>query len=139
MPTTDVDPNVQEADERASRAKESLLSRVEELKQRFAEVRHRFDPREQIAGHPIPAVGLAFALGVIAALGRQRGAGPGEARSSLVGAAFAGLATVGLRIVREAAMAQLGRSAHDWWSSRDAAARAQGGAGTPDAEPFLEH
>src|SRR5262245_54312101 len=139
MPTTDVDPSVQEADERATRAKESLLSRVEQLKQRFTEARHRFDPQEQIARHPIPAVGLAFALGVIAGLGRPRAAGPGEARSSLVGAALAGLATVALRIVREAAMAQLGRSAHDWWSAREAAERARSGSGMPDAEPFLEH
>lgn len=140
MPTTDVDPSVQEADERAARAKESLLSRVEQLKHRFTEARHRFDPLEQIARHPIPAVGLAFALGVIAGLGRSRSAVRGEAKSSLAGAALAGLATVGLRIVREAAMAQLGRAAHDWWSAREVASRDEaGGARMPDAEPFLEH
>jgi len=139
MPTTDVDPSVQEADERATRAKESLLSRVEQLKHRFTEAKHRFDPQELIARHPIPAVGLAFALGVIAGLGRSRSV-PGEARSSLTGAALAGLATVGLRIVREAAMAQVGRAAHDWWSAREAASRTEaGGTRMPDAEPFLEH
>ena len=138
MPTTDVDPSVQEADERATRAKESLLSRVEELKQRFTDAKHRFDPQEQIARHPIPAIGLAFALGVIAGLGRSRRA-PDGARSSLAGAAIAGLATVGLKIVREAAMAQLGRAAHDWWSAREAASRTEAGARMPDAEPFLEH
>ena len=139
MPTTDVDPSVQEADERAARAKESLLSRVEQLKQRFSDARHRIDPQELIARHPIPAVGLAFALGVIAGLGRRRAPMPGDTRSSLAGAALAGLATVGLRIVREAAMAQLGRAAHDWWSAREAASQAEAGARMPDAEPFLEH
>ena len=139
MPTTDVDPSVQEADERAARAKESLLARVEQLKQRFTDAKHRFDPQEQIAKYPIPAVGVAFALGVIAGLGRSRSATPGDARSSLAGAAVAGLATVALRIVREAAMAHLGRAAHEWWSAREGAARGEPGPRTSDVEPFLEH
>jgi hypothetical protein len=140
MPTTDVDPSVQEADQRAARAKESLLSRVEELKHRFTEAKHRLNPQEQIAKYPIPAVGLAFALGVIAGLGRRRSGTPGEARGSLTGAALAGIATVALRIVREAAMAQLGRAAHDWWAARDGEVGAQPGSPrTSDVEPFLEH
>src|SRR5262245_56736315 len=120
MPTNDVaDPSVQEADLRATRAKESLLSRIELLKQRGADARHRFNTQEQIVRHPSPAVGAAFALGVIAGLSRGRAAVPGEARSSLTGAVLAGLATVALRIVREAAMTQLGHAAHDWWAARE--------------------
>jgi hypothetical protein len=138
MTSTNVDPSVQEADQRATRAKESLLARVEELKSRFTEAKHRFNPQEQIARHPIPAVGLAFALGVIAGLSGKRSSS-GDTRSSLTGAALAGLATVALRIVREAAMSQLGRAAHDWWAAREDAMRA--GADSPrtvDVDP-LKH
>ncbi|MGH9889482.1 MAG: hypothetical protein ACREBE_28375, partial [bacterium] len=95
MPTDDVvDPSVQEADQRAERAKQSLLARMEMLKQRFTDAKHRFSPQEQIARYPIQAVGAAFALGVIAGLGRRRAALPSEAGRSLGGAAVAGLAAV---------------------------------------------
>jgi hypothetical protein len=135
MPTTDVDPSVQEADLRSARAKESLLARVEQLKDRFTEAKHRFNPQEQIVRHPIPAVGLAFALGVIIGLRGRRSAD--DTRSSLTGAALAGLATVALRVVREAAMAQLGRAAHDWWAARE---EAEGdNPRTVDVDPRLEH
>jgi hypothetical protein len=141
MPTNDVvDPSVREADLRATRAKESLLARVDLLKRRFIDAKHRFNPREQIARYPIPAVGAAFALGVIAGLSRGRSAMPGEARSSLTGAALAGLATVALRIVREVAMTQLGHAAHDWWTAREGMSPAEADASRmPDVEPFLEH
>lgn len=140
MPTNDaVDPSVQEADLRAARAKESLLSRVELLKRRISDARHRFNPQEQIAKHPIPAVGMAFALGVIAGLGRSRGAMPGETRNTLAGAAFAALTTVTLRILREVALTQLGHAAHDWWTSREGIAPEVHGSRVPDVEPFLEH
>lgn len=138
MPTDDVvDPSVQEADQRVARAKESLLARMEMLKQRFTDAKHRFSPQEQIARYPIPAVGAAFALGVIAGLGRSRPAG--EARSSLGGAALAGLAAVALRVVREAALTQLAHAAHNWWSAQDSPSAEARGSRMPDVEPFLEH
>ena len=145
--TTDdvVDPSVQEADQRVERAKQSLLARMEMLKQRYQDARHRFSPQEQIARYPIQAVGAAFALGVIAGLRRGRGAIPGEARSSLGGAALAGLAAVALRVVREAALTQLAHAAHGWWTAQERqAGRAPGAPGTPgsrmsNVEPFLEH
>lgn len=141
MPTPDVvDPSVQEADQRATRAKESLLARVEVLKRRFSDAKHRFNPQEQIARYPIPAVGAAFALGVIAGLTRGRSSVPGEARSSLTGAALAGLATVALRALREIAITQLGHAAHEWWTAREGATSTEARASRPsDIEPFLEH
>jgi hypothetical protein len=141
MPTHDVvDPSVQEADLRATRAKESLLARVEVLKRRFSEAKHRFNPQEQIARYPIPAVGAAFALGVIAGLTRRRSSVPTEARSSLTGAALAGLAAVALRVVREVAMTQLGHAAHNWWTAHEGASSTETGGSRPrDVEPFLEH
>jgi hypothetical protein len=140
MPTPDVvDPSVQEADRRATRAKESLLARIEVLKHRFNDAKHRFNPQEQISKYPIPAVGAAFALGVIAGLTRGRSSSsPSEAaRSSLTGAAFAGLAAVALRAVREVAMTQLAHAAHQWWTREGASSSET--RGSPDVEPFLEH
>jgi hypothetical protein len=144
MPTEDVvDPSVQEADQRATRAKQSLLARMEMLKQRYADAKHRFSPQEQIARYPIQAVGAAFALGVIAGLRRGGSrAVAGEARSSIAGAALAGLAAVALRVVREAALTQLAHAAQNWWSEQEGqSARAPGAPGprTSNVEPFLEH
>jgi hypothetical protein len=141
MPTHDVvDPSVQEADLRAARAKESLLARVEMLKRRFSDAKHRFNPQEQIARYPIPAVGAAFALGVIAGLTRGRSSVPGGGRSSLTGALVTGLAAVALRVVREIAMTQLGHAAHGWWTAREGESSMEArGSRSPDVEPFLEH
>jgi hypothetical protein len=143
MPTDDVvDPTVQEADQRAARAKQSLLARMEMLKQRFTDAKHRFSPQEQIARYPIHAVGAAFALGVIAGLARKRPALAGEAGRSLGGAAVAGLAAVALRVVREAALTQLAHAAQNWWSAQEresAGAPGSRGARASDVEPFLKH
>jgi Flp pilus assembly protein TadB len=142
MATNDsADSTVQEADRRAERAKASLLSRVELLKHRLTDAKHRLDPQTQIAKHPLPAVGIAFALGVVAALGRTRSATSGDAaRHSLGGAALAGLAALGLRIVRELAMAQVGHVAKQWWTEHEGVSPAEPpGSRLADAEPFLEH
>jgi hypothetical protein len=140
MPTEDVvDPSVQEADQRATRAKESLMARMEMLKQRFTDAKHKFSPMEQIARYPIPAVGAAFALGVIAGLGRGRRALPGEARSSLTGAAVTGLAALALRVVREAALTQLAHAAQNWWAAQNGQSAEVRGSQGPGVEPFLEH
>jgi hypothetical protein len=146
MPTDDVvDPSVQEADQRATRAKQSLLARMEMLKQRYTDAKHRFSPHEQIARYPIQAVGAAFALGVIAGLGRGRRDMPGEARSSLTRLALTGLAAVALRVVREAALTQLAQAAHNWLSAQEGPSgqapgepRAPGGR-TTSVEPLHEH
>ena len=141
MPTNDVvDPSVQEADQRAARAKESLLSRVEMLKQRFTDAKHRMSPKEQIAKYPIPAVGAAFALGVIAGRGRSRSAASGgEAGRSLGGVVVAGLAALVVRVVREAVLAQLAHAAHNWWAEQERQSPQASRSRTRDVEPFLEH
>ena len=140
MPTDDVvDPSVQEADQRAARAKQSLLARMEMLKQRYNDAKHRFSPSEQIARYPIQAVGAALALGVIAGLGGSRREMPGEARSSLTRAALAGLAAVALRVVREAALTHVAQAAHNWLADQERQAGRAPGARTSNVEPFLEH
>ena len=145
MTTNDIaDPAVQDAaqdaDRRAERAKASLLSRVELLKHKLTDAKQKLDVPAQIAKHPLPAVGIAFALGVAAALRRPSVAMPAESGRSLRGAAFTALAAFGLHIVREVALGQLGHVAKQWWAeaSGDPAAEAQ--ADRPAGiEPFLEY
>jgi hypothetical protein len=144
MSTNDLDDPAREADQRAERAKASLMARLEQLKQRFADVKHQVDVRAQIAKHPLPAVGIAFALGVLAGLPGSRTPSPeSTAGRSLTGAAVAGLAAVGLRLLREVALSQLGSVAKQWWIEHTG-----GSPGSPyearashqrDVEPFLEH
>src|SRR4029079_2587193 len=71
MPTNDfVDPTVQEAEQRVERAKDALNSRVAALKDKLIDVKDKLDLPGQIANHPLPSVGIAFVLGMIA--GRLR-------------------------------------------------------------------
>lgn len=110
-----------EANQRAEHAKASLLSRVEVLKHKITGAKHQLDPQAQIAKHPLPAVGIAFALGVIAGLMRATPAEPGKSTEfSFKNAAFAGLTAIGLRMVREVALGQLGHVARQWWTRADA-------------------
>ena len=113
MPTNDfVDPTVQEAEQRVERAKASLSSRVEALKDKLIDVRDKLDLPGQIANHPLPSVGIAFVLGMIA--GRLRTAAPPP--RSLTSAAVSALAAFGLRLVRDAALVQLSHTAQEWWA-----------------------
>jgi hypothetical protein len=153
MPTTDgADPTIEEADRRVERAKASLLSRVELLKHKITDAKDRLDLPAQIARYPLPAVGVAFALGVAAGLGRRSAvpgsiASPSEAPGarSLRSAAFTALAAIGLRLVREVALGKLSQVARQWWFEHEGASAA-GGSFTEDSasrlrdiEPFLEH
>lgn len=147
-----VDPTVAEADRRVERAKASLLARVEVLKHKLGDVKHQVSVQAQIAKHPLPAIGIAFAVGALVALGRPRRAHPREAveqalttlpkERSLGKLAFGAIATFGLRMLRELAVAQLGNAAKQWWveQGRGTESRTEHDASrTPDIEPFLEH
>lgn len=136
---------VAEAERRVERAKASLLARIELLKNKVGDAKHQLDFKAQIAKYPLPAIGIAFAVGAIAAMSGRPSApraarGPGE--HSLTGAALGALAAFGLRMVRELAIGQLGNAAKQWWSTQGgsidhAAARAR--ARGADIEPFVEH
>jgi hypothetical protein len=137
MATDTPDPAAQEADLRAERAKASLLSRVEQLKHRFADAGHKLDLQAHIAEHPLSAVGIAFALGAIAGL-RRRETAPGNGHS-LSGALVAGIAAISLRLVRELAMGQLSQIARHWWAEPEGASMSEArGSRMSDVEPFLE-
>ena len=115
------------------------MARMEMLKQRFTDAKHKFSPVEQIARYPLPAVGAAFALGVIAGLTRSRRSLSGESHSSLTGAAVTGLAALALRVVREAALTQLAHAAHSWWAAQNGEPTEVHGSRMPDVEPGFEH
>ena len=115
MPTNDfVDPTVEEADQRATRAKASLISRASVLKDKLIDARDKLDLPAKITKHPLPAVGIAFVLGMIA--GRLRTSRAAPPPRSLTSAAFAALAGFGLRLVRDAALVQLSHAAQEWWT-----------------------
>lgn len=144
MPNPDVvDPTVEEADRRAERAKASLLARVEVLKQRMSEAKHKLDVPSQIAAHPWPAIGVAFALGVAAGFGRKGSATPSRhapAKRSVGDMVLTAAAALGIRLVRDAALAQLTELAKDWWIHKTSVAPSEAAAGQrADLEPFLEH
>jgi hypothetical protein len=139
---------VAEADRRVERAKASLLARIDLLKHKIGDAKHQLDFKAQIAKHPLPAIGVAFALGALAAMTRQpaapRDASFPEARS-LTSAALGALAALGLRMARELAIGQLGSVAKQWWDQGGSGghpaptARAAASAHAADLEPFLEH
>lgn len=114
---TAADPAIADADRRVERAKASLRSRFEQLERRFVGVRDRLDVPEHIRRHPLPAVGIALALGALA--GRSRRATNGTAERSLGGAAVAMAASLALRIVRELVIAQLGVTAKRYLEHSD--------------------
>jgi hypothetical protein len=130
------EPTVEEADRRAERAKASLLARVEVLKHKLSDAKLKVDVRSQIVKHPLPAAGIAFALGMLAGLRRTHTAGPtGTATSHPVASAVAaGIAALGLRVVRELALGQLGKMAKEWLDQpgSDAEGGKGGGAGLRD-------
>ncbi|HEX7841506.1 MAG TPA: hypothetical protein VF469_28740 [Kofleriaceae bacterium] len=114
MPSDITNPLLAEAD----RAREDLRSRVDQLRRKLDDVRDRIariDLSEQIHRHPWPAVGIAFALGALAGRGVRR---PPRAvpERSFGRTALGALGAVALHVLRELALARLGRSARHWWS-----------------------
>jgi len=137
------DPAVEEADRRVARAKASLLARVEQLKHKISDARQTFDLASQIEKHALPAVGIAFALGAAAGLGRRGARTVMEAnRSGAGGALLAALGALGLRLVRDLAIGQLGVVAKGWWDAQQQhrsidAATLPGRSESP--APYTEH
>jgi hypothetical protein len=125
MASHTTDPVVVEADRRVEQAKASLRARLAVLERRIGDVRDRIDLPEQIRRHPLPAIGIAFALGALVG-----GRGRRLDRAALVAPAFAGrprtlggmaLAVVSgltFQLLRELAIGQLRRTADRWWSEQ---------------------
>jgi hypothetical protein len=128
MANHDYDPVIADADRRVERAKASLRARLATLEHRLGDVRERLDIAEQIRRHPLPAVGIAIAIGAIA--GRRRSGASAIAERSFGGAALATLGAIGLRIVREIAINQISRAARQWWTEPPGEADEFGGDAT---------
>lgn len=97
--------------ENQSQREEDVLSGGEpsRFKQRlgdFGRRMKRIDLRSTIIEHPFAAVGIAAGAGAIVGLIR-----PMPKRGRISGALVAALSTIGFRLVREAAMQQLGQYA----------------------------
>jgi ElaB/YqjD/DUF883 family membrane-anchored ribosome-binding protein len=133
-----------EAEQRAERAKASLLSRVETLKHKLSDAKHMLsDAKEvldlpaQISKHALPAVGIAFALGVAAGMRRGGSAPAGEGGGVVRSALWSALAAVGMRALREIAMGQLGKVAKQWWDEHNGAEHPEGPPPSPSNSPFV--
>jgi hypothetical protein len=93
---------VDEAFVAADEAASGIKQRLGQLGRRIK----RVDLRSQIVSHPFPAVGIAAAVGALIGLAR-----PMPRRNRVSGALMAVASTIGFRILREAAMAQLAQYA----------------------------
>lgn len=126
MASNTTDPVVVEADRRVEQAKASLRARIAVLERRLGDVRDRIDLPEQIRRHPLPAVGIAFALGaLVGGRGRaaDRAAPPAPpalaARPRTLGSmALAIVSGLAFQLLRELAIAQIRRTAEQLWSER---------------------
>jgi len=102
-----------DADRLVEHAKESLMSRVEELSRRFRDAKNKFDVEAQIVAHPLPAIGIAFAIGAAFALAGSRKHAP-EAQRGLGGMVIAGLGALAMRMLKDVALSQLSGAAKTW-------------------------
>jgi len=124
MASNTTDPVVVEADRRVEQAKASLRARMAVLERRLGDVRDRIDLPAQIRRHPLPAVGIAFALGALVG-GRGRAAGRAAplaapalaARPRTLGSMALAIGSgLAFQLLREFAIVQLRRTAERYWS-----------------------
>lgn len=124
MASNTTDPVVVEADRRVEQAKASLRARIADLERRLGDVRDRIDLPEQVRRHPLPAVGIAFALGALVG-GRGRAAGRAAPPATpafaprprtLKSMALTVVSGLAFELVRELAIGRLRRVAERLWS-----------------------
>lgn len=130
-------------------ARASLVAHLGELGRRFRTARAQLDaararlevPSQRIAAHPLPAVGLALAAGVL--LGGLRGGSrhrDADPERGLVRAAFAGLLALGFRAAKDLAMRRFADVAQDWWTQRQQGSSSEYRTSyNRGVEPFFDH
>jgi len=129
MASNTTDPVVVEADRRVAEAKASLRARIAVLERRLGDVRDRIDLPEQVRRHPLPAVGIAFALGaLVGGRGRAAGRAPPPAAPALAprprtlgSMALAIVSGLAFELLRELAIGRLRHTAERWWSEHGGA------------------
>ena len=143
MASNTTDPVVVEADRRVEQAKASLRARMAVLERRLGDVRDRIDLPAQIRRHPLPAVGIAFALGaLVGARGRAAGRAAPAAAPVLVARprtfgsmAMAIVSGLAFQLLRELAIGHLRRTAERYWNESDGSLDEPGSYGLdPDPE-----
>ncbi len=124
--------------------KEEINSRIESVKQRFSDL----DIEGKIAAHPLPAVGIALAIG--AAIGLLKGLGGGgkkvdkevAAKSTIGGAISGAITALAMRMVKDYALGHLSGYAKSYLGGQQdpvASKREQGASRDASVERFLEH
>lgn len=117
-----------ETDRHIEDAKASMQARMEEISRRVQETREKLDVKSKIAAQPLPAVGIAFAVG--AALGLLGGGGR-KSRSrrdsgidkedvqrgvgGMIGGAIVALV---MRLAKDMVFRQLSEHAKEWLHQR---------------------
>ncbi len=117
-------------------------SRFTRVKNAITDVPEKIDLRGRIVRHPLPAIGIAFGLGIAAGLLRtvlepERGPRLRIGRAILVTAGAAAL-----RLAREAVLWQVGDSAKSWLERTRGGSVSRSemrGSRMAEVEPFLEH
>lgn len=138
--TDTTDPLLADDDRRGARATDMLRDRIDGLRRKLVDAGGRIDLPGRIRRRPWTAVGIAFALGALS--GGIAGAASRRVPTRTRGRrAMSALAAIGLHVVRELAIAELGRSARRWWIEHggEALDDARGEPRTADRSPFLEH
>lgn len=144
QPRTDPDRHIEDA-------RASLVAHLGELGRRFKTARAQLEaarakldvPSQHIAAHPLPAVGIAFALGALLAM---RGGGKrdhDDTGRGLGRAALAGLVAIAVRAAKDLAMRRFADVAQDWWSQRQQASQVSSSeyrtSYNRGVEPFFDH
>lgn len=130
QPRTDPERQIEQA-------RASLMAHLGELRRRFKSTREQLDVRARIAAHPLPAVGVAFALGAL--LGMRGGGKRREAGEAGLGRlVLAALGALGVRLAKELATRRAADAARAWWERRQQAASSEFRTSyEPGVEPFL--
>lgn len=121
-------------------ARASLVAHLGELGRRFRTARAQLDVPAHISSHPLPAVGVAFAVGALLGMrGAAKRRDP-DAGGGLVRAAFAGLLALGFRAAKDLAMRRFADVAQDWWMQRQQGSSSEYRTSyNRGVEPFFDH
>jgi len=115
---TEEPATVAEADERAERAKVNLSSRIEEIGRRFKTVKNMGNIADHIVKHPLPAVGIALALGAFAGAAKHLSRPGEDGERKLRHTVIAGAGALVLRLAKSYVLNELGESAKSWIDER---------------------
>lgn len=123
----------------------TLRERAGALRDQLGDLRRQVDLEGRIRAHPLPAIGIALALGALIGARRRPGgpttdAATDVATSAGLGGAITGaLTAIALRLLKEAALGQLAGAANTWYGRRHGGPATRPGARAAAAEPFARH